>query len=300
MRLLLTGANGQVGWELRRSLMSVGEVVALDRSQCNLVHPERLRDVVRGIDPAVVVNAAAYTSVDEAEQDEHTAMTVNGTAVGVLAEEARTRGALLVHYSTDYVFDGTKQSPYVEEDSPHPLNVYGRSKLAGEIAITESGAAHLILRTSWVYAARGRNFVRTVLRLASERDEIKIVADQSGTPNWARNIADVTAHAVRQAAAERASGTFVSGLFHLTATGRTSWHGFAQATVEHGRRHGLVAADRPARLVAIPTAEYPTPAARPNCSCLSGARFAERFGVPFPDWRQALPLCLMEIETCRR
>ena len=240
MRLLLLGANGQVGWELNRSLMPLGEVVALDRQQCDLSQPERLPALVRGISPAVIVNAAGYTAVDQAEGEEQLAMTVNGTAVGVLAEQARACGALLVHYSTDYVFDGTKEAPYLEEDAPNPVNAYGRSKLAGEIAIRQAGAAYLIFRTSWIYAARGRNFVRTLLRLAGEQDELPVVVDQVGTPNWARNIADATVHAVRQAVAERVGGSFVSGLFHLTASGTTSWYGFAEAILEYATRNGLV------------------------------------------------------------
>lgn len=298
MKLLLLGANGQVGWELSRSLMPLGEVVALDRQQCDLSQPECLPALIRGICPAVIVNAAGYTAVDQAEGEEQLAMTVNCTAAGVLAEQARACGALLVHYSTDYVFDGTKESPYLEEDSPNPVNAYGRSKLAGEIAIRQAGARYLIFRTSWIYAARGRNFVRTLLRLAGERDELPVVADQIGTPNWARNIADATVHAVRQATAEGVGGSFVSGLFHLTASGTTSWYGFAEAILDYATRNGLVAAQRLPRVRPIQTEDHPTSAARPKNSKLGGNRLSERFDIVLPDWKQGLALCLREITKC--
>src|SRR5215468_6744080 len=236
MRLMLTGANGQVGSELDRSLAALGSVVALDRRQCDLSRPERLPKLIRSLKPDVIVNAAAYTAVDEAEREEALATTVNGTAVGVMAQEACRIGALLVHYSTDYVFDGLKDAPYAEEDPPHPVGAYGRSKLAGESALGQAGGAYLILRTSWVYSARGRNFLRTMLALMRERDELKIVADQLGAPTSAAQIAQATA-AVR----ERADGRFASGLFHLTASGATSWHGFAAAILEGGTHYGLLA-----------------------------------------------------------
>lgn len=300
MRLLLLGANGQVGWELNRSLMPLGEVVALDRQQCDLSQPERLPVLVRGISPAVIVNAAGYTAVDQAEGEEQLAMTVNCTAVGVLAEQARACGALLVHYSTDYVFDGTKETPYLEDDAPRPINAYGRSKLAGEIAVRQAGAAHLIFRTSWIYAARGHNFVRTLLRLAAERDELPIVSDQLGTPNWARNIADATAHAVRQTVAERVGGSFVPGIYHLTASGTTSWYGFARAILEYATRSGPVVARPLPRLRPIPTEDYPTLAARPKNCRLGGYGLKERFGIVLPDWKQGLALCVEETTSCRR
>ncbi len=300
MRLLLLGANGQVGWELNRSLMPLGEVVALDRQQCDLSHPERLPALVRGISPAVIINAAGYTAVDQAEGEEHLAMTVNCTAVGVLAEQARACGALLVQYSTDYVFDGTKEGPYLEEDAPNPINDYGRSKLAGEIAIRQAGARYLIFRTSWIYAARGRNFVRTLLQLAGEKDDLPVVVDQIGTPNWARNIADATVHAVRQAITEDVGASFVSGLFHLTASGTTTWYGFAEAILEYATRNGLVAAQRLPRLRPIPTEDYPTLAARPKNSRLEGYGLKEHFGIVLPDWKQGLAMCLEETTSCRR
>jgi dTDP-4-dehydrorhamnose reductase len=297
VRLLLTGADGQVGFELRRTLELLGEVVALDRNACDLSHPELLPDIVHNVNPDIIVNAAAYTAVDQAEREEELATTVNGVAPGVLAEQARARGVLFVHYSTDYVFDGTKASPYLEADPPHPINAYGRSKLAGEAAIGESGAGYLIFRSSWVYAARGRNFVRTVLRLAAEKEELPIVSDQVGTPNWARHLAGATADAVGKAVAQRRAGSFSSGIFHLTASGAASWYDFACAIVDEARANGLLAGQRLARLRPIPSEDYPTPAARPRNSRLSGEKVRERFGITLLGWRPALGECLEEIKT---
>jgi dTDP-4-dehydrorhamnose reductase len=295
MRLLVTGANGQVGWELSRSLVPLGDVVALDRHGCDLSRPELLPDLIHSIKPDVIVNAAAYTAVDKAEQEEGFATTVNGTAVGALADEARKAGILLVHYSTDYVFDGVKQSPYTEEDVPHPINAYGRSKLTGEIAMRQIGGAYVVLRTSWIYAGRGHNFVRTILRLAGERDELRIVDDQIGAPTWARDIADATVLIVRTARQQQAAGDFASGIFNLTASGATSWHGFAKAILDDAMRHGLL--QRVPHLKPIASEEYPTPAARPRNSLLVGARLRKRFGIELPDWRQGLSACIEDMKT---
>ena len=295
MRLLVTGANGQVGWELRRSLAPLGEMTALDRNQCDLSRPERLPDVVRDARPDVIVNAAAYTAVDKAEQEEQLATAINGTAVGVLAEEARKAGSLLVHYSTDYVFDGEKPSPYTEDDAPHPINAYGRSKLAGETALRQAGGAYVILRTSWVYAARGRNFVHTILRLAKERADLRIVDDQIGAPTWARDIAEATARIVRAARGEQARGTFAPGIFNLSAAGATSWYGFAGAILDEAMRSGLLT--RAPRLTPIASKDYPTPAARPKNSQLSGERLEARFGIALPDWRASLARCIAEMKA---
>src|SRR6185295_3133198 len=240
MRLLLTGSSGQIGWELRRRLAPAAELIAPDRSQLDFSEPRRIADIVRGIGPDVIVNAAAYTAVDKAEDEEALAMTINGTAVGVLAEEARRSGALLLHYSTDYVFDGSKHTPYIEDDPPHPINSYGRSKLAGETAIRQIGGASLILRTSWVYAARRDNFLRTMLRLAGEKDELRIVADQSGAPTWAHDIADATGRILSQAVAERTAGAFAPGVFHLTGSGSTTWHGFARVILDEASQLSLL------------------------------------------------------------
>src|SRR5450759_4209135 len=298
MRLLVTGANGQVGWELSRCLMPLGNVVALDHRQCDLSQPELLRNLIHSIKPDVIVNAAAYTAVDKAEQEEQLATTVNGTAVGVLAEESRKTGILLVHYSTDYVFDGVKQTPYTEEDAPNPINVYGRSKLAGDTAMRQAGGAYVILRTSWVYARRRQNFVRTILRLASEREELRIVDDQIGAPTWARNIADATALIVRVVCPEQAQGQYAFGLFNLTASGATSWHGFAKAILEDATRYALLPAQHLPQLKPIPSEEYPLPAVRPKNSRLAGDRLSKRFGIELPDWKQGLALCIEEMKTC--
>jgi len=287
MKLLVTGATGQIGWHLSRSLVPLGEVIALDRKQCDLARPELLPALIRSINPDVIVNAAAYTAVDKAEEEEALATAVNGTAVGVLAESARAAGALLVHYSTDYA----------EDDAPHPINAYGRSKLAGEIAVQQVAGDYIILRTSWVYAARGNNFVRTILRLAGERDSIPIVADQHGAPTWARHIADATIGIVRQANGERTASDFSSGVFHLAAAGATSWLGFAEAILEIAARQALLPAERRPRLIPVTTEAYGRPAARPKNSRLAGDRLKRRFGIALPDWKQGLALCLNEIKS---
>ncbi len=292
MRLMLTGANGQVGWELTRSLKPLGEVIAFDRKGCDLSRPVDLPHIIRELKPDIIVNAAAYTAVDKAEEEEQLATVVNGVAVGVLADEAQKSGALLVHYSTDYVFDGKKGSPYTEDDLPNPINSYGRSKLAGERAIGESGGDHLILRTCWVYAARGHNFLRTVLRLAQERDELRIVADQVGAPTWAREIADATAHIVQRACGEREMGEFISGVLNLTAAGATSWYGFAEAILDQAMSRGLQR-NKP-KIHPILSLEYPRPAVRPKNSCLAGERLRERFGISLANWQQALALCMQD------
>jgi dTDP-4-dehydrorhamnose reductase len=297
MRLLVTGATGQVGWELARSLMPLGEVIAADRTRCDLSRPETIGPLIHDVRPDVIVNAAAYTAVDRAEQEESLATTINGTSVGVLAQAAGKAGALLIHYSTDYVFDGKKPAPYVEDDAPNPINAYGRSKLAGEVAIRETACDYIILRTSWVYAARGHNFVRTILRLARERDELNIVADQFGAPTSARTIADATTLFVRHTQQERVAATFASGIFHLTAAGATSWHGFAEAIVQSAARHGLLDSSRLPRINPIPASAYPLPAARPANSRLDCQLLRNWSGVALPDWQQALERVLQDIAS---
>ncbi len=291
MRLLVTGANGQVGWELTRSLMPLGKVIALDRTGCDLARPDTIPDVIRSVRPDVVVNAAAYTAVDQAEVDEELATRVNGAAAGVLAEEARRSGALIVHYSTDYVFDGTKSAPYAEDDPTAPLSAYGRSKLAGELAVRAAGGDHVILRTSWVFAARGHNFLNTILRLARQRAELRVVADQVGAPTWARDIAEATARLIERAQRERGLAQFASGTLHMAAAGETSWHGFAQAILD--RACDLLPA-RPA-LTAIATEDFPTAARRPRNSRLCCEQLRGRFGIALPGWTAALDLCVAEL-----
>lgn len=295
MRLVLTAPTGQVGSQLTTALAPLGEVVALSCGDCDLSHPERLPAIMRDLNPDVIVNAAAYTAVDDAEREEGLATTVNATAVGVIAEEARRAGALLVHYSTDYVFDGRKDAPYTEDDPPCPINAYGRSKLAGEAAIREVGGPHVILRTSWVYGARGRNFLRTMLALLRERDELRIVADQVGAPTRATEIAQATAAVIAAVEDARTAGRFSPGLFHLTAAGATTWHGFAAAILDGAQRNGLLPEGRSPRLTPVTSEEYPRPAARPKNSRLAGDRLKEHFGVALPRWEEGLSLCLEEI-----
>lgn len=297
MNILVLGSEGQVGWELVRSLLPLGGLKALNRQGADLTDPDALRQAVRSCSPDLIVNAAAYTAVDKAEGDTATAMAVNATAPGVLAEEAKRIGALLIHYSTDYVFDGVSDRPYTETDSPAPQSVYGRSKLAGEQAIQEAGCDYLILRTSWVYGVRGHNFMRTILKLAREREHLRIVADQAGAPTWSRWIADATAHIARQAAQRREEGCFASGIYHLTCTGAATWHEFACEIV--ARYRSL----RPESVLAVQTitpisaSEYPTPAQRPANSRLDGTRLAGGYGIVAPDWREALTLCMQDLPS---
>jgi dTDP-4-dehydrorhamnose reductase len=288
-KILVTGVNGQVGFELVRSLQGLGQVVAMTREQADLSNLDQLRSIVQTIRPALIVNPAAYTAVDRAESEPELAMRVNGEAPGVLAEEAKKIGAALIHYSTDYVFNGDKEGAYVEDDPTDPQNVYGRSKLAGEQAIAASGVNHLIFRTSWVYGARGKNFLLTMLRLGAERPELKIVADQFGAPTWSNTIATLTSHAVAQAFAASDSGEWWSersGVYHLTASGSTSWQGFAEAIFD------TAALEKRPQVTGIPAADYPTPARRPSNSRMSNDKFARVFGLRSPDWKDALGLCL--------
>ncbi len=299
MKILVTGAGGQVGWELKRTLMPLGDVVAWDLPQFDLAQPQTLPAAVDALKPDMIVNAAAYTAVDRAESEAALAMTVNGEAVGVLAEAAKKHGALLVHYSTDYVFDGSKNGAYVEEDTVHPLNVYGRSKLAGEQAIAAVGCDALILRTTWVYASRGANFVRTMLRLGAERPQLSVVADQIGAPTWARNLADATALIGMRAMEERRRGDFCGGLFHMAAQGQTSWHGFAERIFAEARQRLPRYALQIGEVAAIASEQYPTPAARPKNSLLNCDKLAVRFGIRLPDWQAALSNCIDELQERR-
>ncbi|WP_222564679.1 dTDP-4-dehydrorhamnose reductase [Novilysobacter antarcticus] len=289
MRLLLIGGNGQVGHELRRALAPLGDLVVTTRdgrlsdgAPCetlDLGQPESVADLVERIAPDVVINAAAYTAVDRAEDEPDLAQVVNAESPALIAEACAGVAATLVHYSTDYVFDGLGQRPYREEDPTAPLGVYGATKLAGEQAIAATGARHLILRTAWVYGLHGSNFLRTMLRLAGERDELRVVADQVGSPTPAWLIADVTASILRRT-------IDTSGVFHLVAAGQTSWHGFAEAIMQQARSAGLL--KREPRVLPITTAEFPTRAARPAFSVLDTARLEEQFQLEILDWRRAL------------
>lgn len=293
MKLLVTGAAGQVGWELARALQPLGEVLAVDRSQLDLADADALRAFVRARAFDVIVNAAAYTAVDQAEKDEALAAAVNARAPAILAEEGRRSGALLIHYSTDYVFDGEASRPYREDDATAPLNAYGRTKLEGERLIAAAGGDWLVLRTEWVYGSRGRNFLRTMLRLAAERDRLTVVDDQFGAPTSARLLADATAQIVAGSLAGRRAGRFASEVLHLTAGGSTSWHGFAAAIIAGARARGL--AVRCTEVAGISAAQYPTPARRPVNSRLDLTRVRERFGIDPPPWQTGLALALDEV-----
>jgi len=294
MDILLFGKDGQVGWELQRALAPLGRVIALDHDSSDwhgdFSKPEALADTVRGLKPQLIVNAAAHTAVDKAESEPDFARALNATSPAVLAREAAAIGATLVHYSTDYVFDGSGDAPRDESAATAPLSVYGQTKLEGEQAIQAAGCRHLILRTSWVYAARGGNFAKTMLRLAGDREELKVIADQIGAPTGAELLADVTAHAVRAMEMHPALG----GLYHCVAGGETSWHGYAQYVIEWARAHGQaikVAADR---ILPIPTTDYPTPATRPLNSRLDTRRLQQDFGLVLPDWRAGVERMLRE------
>lgn len=286
LRILLTGKDGQVGWELQRTLAPLGDIVAIGRQEVDLADPAALRAVVRQIKPELIINAAAYTNVDQAEEERELAMAVNGVAPGVLAEEARRLDAPIIHYSTDYVFDGRKAGAYAEEDAAAPLCHYGITKLAGEEAIRASAADHLIFRTSWVYGRRGRNFLNTLLRLAREGQPLRVVADQYGAPTWSRLVAEATALAVAKQFSP-AWNSRRNGTYHLTCAGRTSWHGFAQAILDWAQQ-GLPEA------APITTAEYLLLARRPANSVLANARIESAFGLRLPDWKAALEACLEE------
>lgn len=296
MKLLLLGAGGQVGFELQRALAPLGDLVCATRSGtlpggapcaiADLSRPDTLAALLDAHAPGVVVNAAAYTAVDRAESEAGLAHAINADAPAALARWCAPRGAMLVHYSTDYVFDGAGTRPYREDDATAPLGAYGRGKLAGEEAIRASGAAHLILRTAWVYAARGQNFLRTMLRLGKERDALRVVADQFGAPTPARWIASATAALLARQAA-------VQGTFHLTAAGETTWHGFAEAIFDAALAAGLL--ERAPRVDPITTAEYPTPARRPAYSRLENTRLHDAFGLQLPDWRRGVAEVIAEL-----
>ena len=301
-KILLTGKNGQVGAELQRFLPQLGEVIALGRQELDLSRPDDLRRMIRTVCPNLIVNAAAYTAVDQAEKEEAIARAINADAPAVMAEEAKKIGAGLVHYSTDYVFDGSKNSPYEVTDPTNPLNVYGKTKLLGERAIQETGVPHLIFRTAWVYATRGRNFLLTILRLATQgSDELRIVSDQIGAPTLSREIALATAQILKQIYGRDdhlAHLTEMSGMYHMTAVGETNWYEFAKAIFGEASRmphsapwFAAATGGRPfvaRRIIPIPTEQYPTPARRPAYSLLSNSHLTETFGVQLPEWRAQL------------
>lgn len=303
LRLLVTGATGQVGWQLQRTLAPLGQVVACTRSQLDLADPEATAKFVRDLAPDVVVNAAAYTNVDKAESEPEMAHNVNAVAPERIGNELARTGGLVIHYSTDYVFDGARPGAYDENDPTAPLNVYGETKLAGEQHIAASGCAHVILRTTWVYDTRGKNFLRTVLRLAREREELRMVGDQHGAPTWARAIAEATAQIVARCAHRRdSSGWGYGGIFHLTADGTTTWAGFAQQILEEYESLAAWPADTgefgspllAKRVVPITSDQYKTAARRPHNSVLSNAKLQATFGLRLPDWKVLLRLALQD------
>ncbi len=295
MNILLLGCGGQVGWELQRSLAPLGAVTACDFDtpgdlKADFSQPESLRALVSRVQPALIVNAAAHTAVDKAESEPDLARAINATAPGVLAEEAARRGALLVHYSTDYVFDGSGSQPRAEDAPTGPLSVYGRTKLAGEELIRASGCHHLIFRTSWVYAARGGNFAKTMLRLAAERELLNVIDDQIGAPTGAELLADVTAHTALRTLAQPT----LAGTYHCAAGGQTSWHGYAQFVIEHARAAGMALKVAPDAIKPIPTSAYPTPAARPLNSRLATHKLQQAFGLSLPEWQTGVRRMLTE------
>ena len=294
MKILLFGCNGQVGWELQRSLSVLGELVAVDFDSAELSadfsRPESLVATVRAVQPDVIVNAAAHTAVDKAESEPELAHTINAAAPGVLAREAAARGAWLVHYSTDYIFDGSGSHYRTEDEPPGPLSVYGRTKLEGETLSRASGCRHLILRTSWVYSARGGNFARTMLKLAAERDRLTVIDDQIGAPTGADLLADVTAHALRAATA----APTLAGTYHVAAAGETSWFDYARFVIEWARANGQAIAVAPDAIKPIPTSDYPTPAQRPLNSRLNTSRLRRAFGLHMPPWQTGVQRMLAE------
>ncbi len=297
MKILLFGKNGQIGWELQRSLAPLGELIALERhsTDCcgDLADLDGIGNTVRRVRPDVIVNAAAYTAVDKAESDAATAHAINAEAAGALAEAATAAGAWLVQYSTDYVFDGSGSTRWKEDDPTGPLGVYGRSKLEGERRIAALCARHLVVRTSWVYAARGGNFAKTMLRLAGERDRLTVIDDQFGAPTGAELLADVTAHMMRSAVT--GGGERFAGTYHVAATGETSWHGYARFVLECASRAGLSLKASASTVDPVPTSAFPTPAARPHNSRLDTAKLQNRFGLHLPAWQQGIVRMLTEI-----
>jgi dTDP-4-dehydrorhamnose reductase len=296
MKILLLGKNGQVGWELQRSLAPLGEVLALDRRSTphggDLSQPERLAQTVRDWRPDVIVNAAAHTAVDKAESEPDMARCLNATAPAALAQAAAEVGAWLVHYSTDYVFSGQGEQAWQEGDATGPLSVYGQTKLEGEQAIAASGCKHLIFRTSWVYAARGGNFAKTMLRLAAERERLTVIDDQHGAPTGADLIADVTAHAIRQVIASQSPA--LAGIYHLVASGETTWHGYASHVIAQARHINPELGLKVSDIAPVPTSAFPTPAQRPLNSRLSTHKLQQAFGLLLPPWQQGVNRMLAE------
>jgi len=295
MNILLLGKDGQVGWELQRALAPIADITAFNRQEADLEQPGRVREIIRELSPQIVINAAAYTAVDQAESEPERAMRINADAVAEIADETKKQNGLLIHYSTDYVFDGQKQAPYLETDFTNPLSMYGKTKRAGEMAIKESGCHHLIFRTSWVYALRGRNFVKTILRLAHEKEELRIIDDQYGAPTSAELIADITALIIWRFKDCLSGMERVSGIYHLAAAGETSWHGYATQIVSEALRLGARLKTEPENILPICASEYPLPAPRPANSRLNTKKLSDTFGVTLPDWQLFVQRVISEI-----
>jgi dTDP-4-dehydrorhamnose reductase len=294
MNILLTGKNGQLGFELQRALAPLGEVVAIDQTDCDLADADALRAFVRALAPAIIVNPAAYTAVDKAESDQATALAVNAEAPRILGEEGARLGALVVHYSTDYVFNGTKEGAYTEADLPDPQSVYGRSKYEGELALAKANPRHLILRTSWVVGAHGGNFAKTMLRLAAEREQLSVVADQFGAPTSAALLADLSAQLIRQYQREGAE-VFPYGIYHTASAGETTWYDYARFVIGEAIAAGKTLKIKPDAVTALRTDQYPTPARRPSNSRLDTSRFRATFGLRLPPWQEGVGHVLQQI-----
>ena len=289
MKILLTGKTGQIGEELNNIVGDIGNLITVDKKQLDLSKPNSIEPVILDIKPDIIINPAAYTAVDKAEEEPDLAMTVNALAPGLLAKAAKKVGAGLIHYSTDYIFDGCSEIPYKEEDPPNPLNVYGKTKLAGEKAIAEVGVPFLIIRTSWVYSLHGKNFLKTIEKLAEEKDTIKVIDDQIGAPTWARSVALKTHQILKQCLNKKWLETKdcnLSGIFHVTSQGKTSWYGFAREVLNMSNTSQNI------KLIAIPTSDYPTPATRPSNSLLNNEKIQKVFGLDMPHWEDALKDCM--------
>lgn len=293
--LLLTGCNGQLGFELQQRLVNLGRVVALDRVACDLAQPAALHKAVRDVRPDVIVNAAGYTDVDRAETEAEQAFAINSFAVGLLAEEAKAMGCLLVHYSTDYVFDGRKSNPYLEVDAANPLSVYGESKLAGDLAIARSGAHALVFRTGWVAGVHGTNFAKTILRLGREREALHVIADRIGGPTTAALIAEVTTDLLARYWRFDDRQSFPFGLYHVAAAGQASWHDYAVEVLRHAQKRGVVLKVRPEQVVPVCAADYSAVAPRPAYSCLDTSKLQQTFDIGLPDWKVGLQGVLDQI-----
>ena len=295
MKILILGKNGQVGWELNRTMLPLGDIIALDYPDIDFSKPDTLRTLIREIKPDVIANAVAYTAVDRAEDEEQLAHIINADAPALLADIAKKSSTILIHYSTDYVFDGTKKEPYTETDQPNPLNAYGRTKLVGDLAVQASGCKHFIFRTSWVFGARGQNFLLTMLRLAKERKELKIVDDQIGAPTWSRLIAETTSIALAKKLGSIDSAAMPWGLYNLTASGATSWYGFAQAIFREARLLELIPPDKMTLVMPLPSSEYKFKAVRPLYSVLSNDKMLRTMHLRMPSWEECFNRSVSEV-----